>query len=160
MSGTPYYTVAVHPDNWKPPKSLTSHSASGPTFSQVHADVVSLKPWQHSNFIIGGVSVIGRKSWGASNPVWQNEVIYYNTKFKPLSSTLYRIVIHHTNNSDPINAVERNQKVKTMPHWATISLLKKMAQAMKVDRWKSWVAMPGQVSLADQGMILIGAPSA
>lgn len=112
MSGTPYYSVNVHPNKWKPPQEEKNHSASGPGFSKTHADVVSIAPWQHTNFIIGSVSIIGRKSWGAADPAWRNEVIYYNTHYKPLSSTLYRIVIHHTNNSDSISAVERRQKSK------------------------------------------------
>ena len=47
---------------------------------------------------------------GASDPIWENEVIYYHTAVSPLIKTLNRIVIHHTNNSNSIQANERKQQ--------------------------------------------------
>ncbi len=110
MSRRPFFTVNVHPDKWQPPPDRTDYSASGPSFTKSDAAVVSIKPWQHPGFVLGGVSVVGRKAWGASDPVWQNQVVYYNTKRMPLASTLNRIVIHHTNNSSSVSEVESKQK--------------------------------------------------
>ena len=60
--------------------------------------MVSVKPWKHDNFKVGTVSVFARKSWSGRDPVWANEVTYYNTAAKPLKDYLNRIVVHHTAN--------------------------------------------------------------
>lgn len=93
--GERYFTVDRHPDQW----------AAG----VCHA-VVSIAPWQHQRFSVGSVSVAGRRAWGAADPVWRNEVVYYNTLEASLSTILERIVVHHTNNSDGVQSNERNQQ--------------------------------------------------
>lgn len=72
--------------------------------------VVTTTPWEHISFTIGSLSIKGRKSWGASKPIWKNEVIYYNTTSFPLAATLNRIVVHHTNNSNSVAANEKKQQ--------------------------------------------------
>lgn len=93
--GERYFTVNQHPDTW----------AQG----VCHA-VVNIGPWQHQRFTIGGVPIVGRSAWGARDPVWRNEVIYYNTLEASLATILERIVVHHTNNSDSIQSNESNQQ--------------------------------------------------
>lgn len=73
-------------------------------------DVVTIKPWQHNLLSFDSVIVKGRKSWGAKEPIWKNEVIYYNVKAYPLNIILDRIVVHHTNNSDSISVNENKQQ--------------------------------------------------
>lgn len=72
--------------------------------------IVTNDPWEHTSVSIAGLTIKGRKSWGATNPVWKNEVIYYNTAVSPLTKTLNKIVVHHTNNSNSIQANERKQQ--------------------------------------------------
>lgn len=93
--GERYFTVDKHPDQW----------AAG----VCHA-VVTMAPWQRQRFSIGSVSVAGRGAWGAREPVWRNEVIYYNTLEASLATILDRIVVHHTNNSDSIQSNESKQQ--------------------------------------------------
>jgi hypothetical protein len=69
--------------------------------------VVTTAPWERTSFKIGDVPVKGRKAWGASKPVWKNEVIYYN---QPLAATLNRITVHHANNSNSVMANEKKQQ--------------------------------------------------
>lgn len=53
-----------------------------------------------ANFIFTWQLIYNRsKGWGASDPTWRNEVIYYNTAIYPLSFILNKIVIHHLDNS-------------------------------------------------------------
>ena len=93
--GDRFFTVNKHPDEW----------ASG----VCHA-VVTMAPWQRQRFSVGSVQVAGRKTWGARDPVWRNEVIYYNTLEATLPAILERIVVHHTNNTDSILSNETNQQ--------------------------------------------------
>ena len=92
-----YFTVSEHPDQWNE-KLKACHA------------VVSMEPWKHTNISLQDVFVKGRKSWMAPEPIWKNEVIYYNTHRYPLQSTLNNIVVHHTNNSNSINENERKQQ--------------------------------------------------
>lgn len=93
--GERYFIVDRHPDQW----------AQG----QCHG-VVTMDPWRHGRFSVGTVPVVGRSAWGASDPVWRNEVVYYNTLEQPLVGTLDRIVVHHTNNSKTIQGNESGQQ--------------------------------------------------
>lgn len=62
--------------------------------------VVTRAPWEHTLLSLeGGLVVKGRKAWGAPEPIWKNEVIYYNINAFPLQDILNKIVVHHTNNS-------------------------------------------------------------
>ena len=74
--------------------------------------IVSIKPWQHSNLTIGSLRVKSRSEWGANEPVWQNEVTYYNTEAYPLEKLLNRIVIHHTDNNQSIKVNEAREMGK------------------------------------------------
>jgi len=56
--------------------------------------------------------IIGRLSWGAPEPTWSNEVIYYNLSRTSLINTLTNIVVHHTNNSNSVSDNEKKQKTK------------------------------------------------
>ncbi len=91
-----YFTVKTSPENWQKRNQKNS--------------VVSIEPWQHTSMTIGKTQVAGRKAWGASNPIWENEVIYYNTEKKSLKSYLNSVVIHHTNNSYDIRSNEAKHK--------------------------------------------------
>jgi hypothetical protein len=93
--GERFFTVDKHPDQWAP--------------GVCHA-VVTMAPWQRQRYSVGSVQVAGRKTWGARDPVWRNEVIYYNTLEAKLPAILERIVVHHTNNSDSIQVNETNQQ--------------------------------------------------
>lgn len=95
----PYYVIT------SPPTGRTSASKDSNA-------VVSIIPWRRSYFTIGGVPIKGRKAWGASDPIWQNEVVYYNTKTLPLLWVLGKIVIHHTNNNITVMANERKQQAR------------------------------------------------
>ncbi len=77
--------------------------------NQCHA-VIDRDLWKRPSFGVGGVNVKGRASWGATEPRWNNEVVYYNTARLPLMMLLNKIVIHHTNNSDSIAENEKKQK--------------------------------------------------
>lgn len=74
--------------------------------------VVNMAPWQHGMMNIGDIQVKGRKAWGASVPIWKNEIIYYNTADYPLISTLSNIVIHHTDNADSLARNENKQQAR------------------------------------------------
>lgn len=82
--------------------------------------VVTMAPWEHTNIFFSvnngksscAVMVKGRKSWGAPEPIWKNEVIYYNVAAFPLVSTLNKIIIHHTDNSRSIMYNETKQQSK------------------------------------------------
>jgi hypothetical protein len=93
--GERFFTVDKHPDQWAP--------------GVCHA-VVTTAPWQRQRFSVGSVQVAGRKAWGAGDPVWSNEVVYYNTLEATLPAILERIVVHHTDNVDAIQANERKQQ--------------------------------------------------
>ncbi len=93
---TRYYVVNIHPDEYGEANSCHN--------------VVNIGPWSRHNFTIGGVSVIGRCAWGASNPKWSNEVVYYNTAEHSLETILNRFVVHHSDNSVSIGANERRQR--------------------------------------------------
>ncbi|MCA9711968.1 MAG: N-acetylmuramoyl-L-alanine amidase, partial [Myxococcales bacterium] len=90
-----YFTVDRHPDQWSE--------------SMCHA-VVNMAPWEHDRFWIGNVQITGRKAWGAREPVWRNEVVYYNTLEASLATILERIIVHHTNNSSSIQSNESKQQ--------------------------------------------------
>ncbi len=97
-----YYTVTVDPSRWTPP--------SGDEIDPDDAkEVVKIDPWRHGVFTVGGVRIKGRSEWGAANPVWANEIIYYNIKAYPLDQTLDTIVVHHTNNSESIKSNENRE---------------------------------------------------
>lgn len=100
-----YFVVDARPGDWVPPSTLTEQARKDAL------EVVTLDVWRH-NFITLGkkVRVVGRNLWGAAEPTWKNEVIYYNTKRNPLMVFVNRIIVHHTDNTDFISAVEEAQK--------------------------------------------------
>ena len=98
-----YFEVKVHPDKWKPPADVAGGVAAARA-------VVSWFPWVRPALRIGGLEIRTRIQWGAKEPAWKNEVVYYNTFSKPLKDRLVRIVVHHTDNSDSIKAVEEDKK--------------------------------------------------
>jgi N-acetyl-anhydromuramyl-L-alanine amidase AmpD len=73
--------------------------------------VVTTAPWERVQLTMGGLTIKGRRSWGAA-PIWKNEVVYYNLAISPLQSILNKIVVHHTNNSDSILENERKQQAR------------------------------------------------
>jgi hypothetical protein len=106
--GTPpprYYTVNVHPSQWTPPAGMIDGGASARA-------IVSMDPWRHGNLTLGSLTVMARSQWGALEPVWANELIYYNTTATSLADTLSTIIIHHTDNNDSIKEVEKTQMGK------------------------------------------------
>jgi hypothetical protein len=108
ITGTPpprYYPVTVDPTTWTPPSGMADGGASA-------SGVVTRTPWEHKSLTVGGLTIKGRKDWGASEPTWKNEVIYYNTAAYPLASMLKRVIVHHTDNEDSIKEVESTQKGK------------------------------------------------
>jgi N-acetylmuramoyl-L-alanine amidase len=112
----PYFTVRVHPRDWSPPYWMTRKWNQGeqpPAYSvyeRAARNVVTITPWQRQNSTLNGVPIIGRKGWHAAEPLWRNEVIYYNRFSYPLFQTLDTIVVHHTDNDDPIGDVEAEHK--------------------------------------------------
>lgn len=74
--------------------------------------VIRREIWRRSFAALKGINVKGRAAWGASEPMWQNEIIYYNTQQFILSSILNRIVLHHTNNSWSIARNEQKQQMR------------------------------------------------
>jgi hypothetical protein len=94
-----FYRLSIPPSRWRPPEG---HERA--------AHVVNDAVWRRGDFNVGRVQVKGRRSWEANEPIWANEVIYYNSVERPLRQLLTRIVVHHTDNSDPIKAVERSQQ--------------------------------------------------
>jgi N-acetyl-anhydromuramyl-L-alanine amidase AmpD len=74
--------------------------------------VVSMAPWRHGALNIGKLSVKGRTQWGGGEPIWKNELVYYNKVAYPLENTFKTIIIHHTNNTDSIDSVEKKQQSK------------------------------------------------
>jgi N-acetyl-anhydromuramyl-L-alanine amidase AmpD len=99
-----FYTVATRPEDWSPP----ADAADG----GVHArTVVTRTPWSRKNRSVGSIRIKTRSEWGASDPIWANEVIYYNTAYS-LKKTYTNIVIHHTDNSDSIKSNERREQGK------------------------------------------------
>lgn len=99
-----YFTVREDPGQWTPPEMADDGATA--------RIVVTRAPWTHQSLTIGGLSIRTRKAWGAKDPEWKNEVIYYNTFRAPLTETLRTIIIHHTDNDDAIAAVEAKQKSK------------------------------------------------
>lgn len=98
---SPFYVVATRPEDWSPdPESPYPASA---------VEVVSRQPWRHANLSVGSVRVRSRTEWGAAEPTWVGEVVYYNTVSFPLERTYTNIVVHHTNNNDSIRENERRQ---------------------------------------------------
>ena len=96
-----FYRVNTSPEKWNennPDKECNN--------------IVSMEPWKHGLLSYNCVKVIGRKTWGAPEPIWRNEIIYYNTNNKSLSSLLNAIVIHHTNNSNSVRDNELKQQRK------------------------------------------------
>lgn len=92
-----FFKVREEPQKWADARHICSR-------------VVTRAPWEHAALNIAGLTIQGRKSWGAAEPIWENEVIYYNTALSPLGTILTRIVVHHTDNSDSIQANERSQQ--------------------------------------------------
>lgn len=89
-----YYDTTVEPSKWTPPaEAIDGEDASG---------IVSIDPWRHTNVTIGSLRIKTRTEWGASDPVWANEVTYYNTTTYPLQKLMKTIVIHHTANNKSI----------------------------------------------------------
>jgi hypothetical protein len=73
--------------------------------------VVSVDPWKVREFTIGDVTVKGRPQWAARMlPLWEKEVVYYNTNLKPLVSFYEEIVIHHAANDDTLDKNERKEQ--------------------------------------------------
>jgi hypothetical protein len=97
-----FFTVTTRPEDWVAP-------ADGPAGSYAGFDVVTWAPWKHTNLSIGGVRVQTRTEWAAGDPIWANEVVYYNTAYS-LASIYSTIVIHHTNNSDSIRTNEQREQ--------------------------------------------------
>ena len=92
-----FFSVTEDPDTWK------------------HADgsgrrAVSKSVWRRGNFSICDASVRGRNARSALEPLWRNEVIYYNTEHAPLRQTLDRIIVHHTNGNDSPRSIELKQR--------------------------------------------------
>lgn len=94
-----FFKVNVSPKLW------TDSSGGGNS-------VVTMAPWERAGFSVGGVKVKGRKSWHAPQPIWTNEVVYYNSTSQPLTQLYNNIVIHHTNNSGSILDNEKKQQSK------------------------------------------------
>ncbi|MGQ0484572.1 MAG: N-acetylmuramoyl-L-alanine amidase [Hyphomicrobiales bacterium] len=92
-----FYVLDKRPEDWSPP----SESAKS---------VVSRKPFQHNNNWYIGTKVYTRTGWGALEPTWGNKLIYYNTAAVPLTELLNTVVVHHTDNQDSIQDVERKHK--------------------------------------------------
>ena len=73
--------------------------------------VVSADPWKKDTLTLGPLTIRGRKTWAwRVEPIWANEVIYYNTRFQPLNRTLKEIIIHHTANLDSLRKIEETQQ--------------------------------------------------
>ena len=108
ITGTPpprYYAVTVDPSTWTAPAGMVDGGVSA-------NGVVSRTPWEHKTLTIGSLTIKGRQGWGASEPTWKNEVIYYNIAAYPLTSMLKAVIVHHTDNEDSIKEVESTQKGK------------------------------------------------
>ena len=71
--------------------------------------VVSMEPFQRTDFQIGDVAVAGRASWNALEPKWDRVLTYYNTITSPLPERLNHIIVHHTANDGTINEVQDQQ---------------------------------------------------
>jgi hypothetical protein len=100
-----YFVVDARPGDWAPPSTMSA------TDRKDAADVVTLDVWKHNWVTLSkSVSAVGRNLWGAPEPTWKNEVVYYNTKRVSLLHRLTNIVVHHTNNMDWITAVEESEK--------------------------------------------------
>jgi hypothetical protein len=103
--GTPpprYFLLNTRPEDWSAPSDLPDGGAAARL-------VVTRTPWNHTNLTIRQVRVTTRHEWGASDPIWANEIIYYNTAW-PLTSTYTTIVVHHTDNDASIKENERRQQ--------------------------------------------------
>lgn len=73
--------------------------------------VVSVEPWERIIFWVGDVYVKGRGLWASRPlPLWEKEVVYYNTNLQPLARFLDKIVIHHTSNNESLDKNERNEQ--------------------------------------------------
>jgi N-acetylmuramoyl-L-alanine amidase len=111
-----YFRVRVHPKDWSPPFWMQKKWNKGEeppkygTYERAAKNVVTMIPWQRQSFSINGVPIISRKGWNAHDPAWANEVVYYNRISYPLFEMLDTIVVHHTDNNDPIGEVEADQK--------------------------------------------------
>ncbi|VAW69851.1 hypothetical protein MNBD_GAMMA09-2500 [hydrothermal vent metagenome] len=92
-----FFKVRQHPDVWANNRKICS-------------GVVNMTPWHHASLNYGNVNIKVRKAWNAPEPIWRNEVIYYNTVVLSLVSILNKIVIHHTNNSKSILYNEKKQQ--------------------------------------------------
>jgi hypothetical protein len=97
-----FYKVTVEPSKWTPPAG----DGIDPDDAK---EVVKIDPWRHGVFTVGAVRIKGRSECGAADPVWANELIYYNIKTYPLDKTLDTIVVHHTDNSNSIKSNENRE---------------------------------------------------
>lgn len=77
------------------------------TDGDARARVVLQSVWNRAEVPLGTFTVNGRKAWGGGEPIWRNEVVYYNTANDDLSSFLNTLVIHHTSNSSDIKTNEK-----------------------------------------------------
>ncbi|EHR72075.1 negative regulator of beta-lactamase expression [Burkholderiales bacterium JOSHI_001] len=96
------YAIKCSPSAWAGPGKAADPDGEA-------QEVVSAVPWRHGTFTLGALSIKGRRAWGANEPVWANEVVYYNTAHYPLDRTYDRIVVHHTDNHKTIKGNEESQ---------------------------------------------------
>jgi outer membrane protein OmpA-like peptidoglycan-associated protein len=95
-----FFQVRQHPDAFNKQKETCG--------------VVNAEEWERGDTNFAGLPIHGRKFWAArTEPIWANEVIYYNTHAKPLAQFLNQmIVVHHTSNNDSLRENEEKQQKK------------------------------------------------
>jgi outer membrane protein OmpA-like peptidoglycan-associated protein len=95
-----FFQVRQHPDEFNKQKETCG--------------VVNAEVWERGEATFGGLTIRGRKLWAArTEPIWANEVVYYNTHAKPLAQFLNQmIVVHHTSNDDSLMKNEQKQQKK------------------------------------------------
>jgi len=99
-----FFTVTTRPEDWSPP-------ADDPEGGFAARGIITREPWTHTNVSIGAIRIQTRREWGAREPLWVNEIIYYNTVW-PLATTYSNVVIHHTNNSESIVVNEGRERAR------------------------------------------------
>jgi hypothetical protein len=97
-----FFSVHEDPQTWTPPP-MTDDGATARI-------IVTRAPWTHETLTVGGLAVRTRKQWGAGEPDWEKEVIFYNTFRASLRDTLRTIIIHHTANGADILTNEKREK--------------------------------------------------
>lgn len=98
-----FFTMTTRPEDWAPPPGLPDGGAAA-------RSVVTRAPWMQTNLSIGTVHIQTRREWGAAEPIWANEVTYYNTNSWSLNEIYRTIVIHHTNNDSSISTNEQREQ--------------------------------------------------